>query len=305
MTQPKHAHESENGRYYLDPQTGEELISVTNALSVGMAKYGLPLWYAKNAAEYAMDNLPMIVARSRTDRDGALADIKAAAERVRDKASDLGTRVHDLAEAHVTGKSLARQDNDDQAEVFIGQYLQFLSDFEVDLASDVYSAETTVSSPQHGYAGTLDLLVYLPLTGFLPAERVKLERAPDGGKKLWLVDIKTSMTRSSTQCYPENALQLTALRKAKHMWLPDDTKGAMPPVAGTAVLNLRQKTYKLIPLPSGMAEWRAFESVLNLAKWLHSDWPGEYDYRPVTPAGKFEPKRNSKSPNASETKKVA
>lgn len=293
MTDPRHAFEREGqGRYYRHPVTGEELVSVTNALSNGMAKYGLPLWYAKNAAEYAMENLPTLVQRSRTDREGALRDIKAHAETVRDKAANLGTRVHALAEAHVLGKPMAWEDGDHLAEPFLTQYLQFLKDFDVNIEIDVVASEMSVAHPVYGYAGTLDLICKLPLRGYTVEDK-RLSRDKKG---TWLIDLKTSSTRASTQTYPENALQLTALHRAREMWLPDDTVAPMlKGITGCAVLNLRQKTYKLIPLPTRQREWDAFRSVLSLTQWLHGDWPGQYDYRPVKPSGLFEPKRGTTS----------
>lgn len=299
MTEPRHAHDVDGkGRFYTHPVTGQQLISVTNALSVGMAKYGLPLWYAANAAEYAMDNLPAIVARSRTDRDGALKDIKAAAERVRDKAANLGTRVHDLAEAHVLGNKLAREEGDETAELFIDQYLKFLSDYGIDIGADIVSAEMTVADPDAGYAGTLDVLANMRLDGFMPGGAVKRLRNPTA---LWQYDIKTSMTRASTQVYASHALQLTALKHAKEMWLPDDSVAPMVRgIKGCAVLNLRPKTYRFIPLPTGVPEVKAWRSILTLAHWLHDEWPGEYDYRPLLPDATFVPKRGTKTTDEQE-----
>jgi len=106
--------------------------------------------------------------------------------------------------------------------------------------------------------------------------------------------------------------QLTALRSCREMWMPDDTiVPMMRGIKGAAVLSLRTKTYKLIPLPSGPAEFSAFKGALTLTKWIHGSWPGNYDHRPVTPKGTFEPKRGggakkSTTPTAdTDTKKVA
>ena len=318
MTSPQHAHESDNGRYYTcpdwHPQAGRELVSVTNALSVGMSKYGLPLWYAGHATESAWDHLPQMTAALFTKECGQTGEdscgvcrpcltrnIKAAAERARDKAADLGTRVHDLAEAHATGRQVAPQEGDDIAGLFVAQYLKFLKDFDVDITKHVEAAEITVANPGLGYAGTLDTLLWLMLDGFLPGEKVK--PTGDHDRALWLVDYKSSLTRASTQTYPENSLQLTALRHATEMWLPDGSLIPMKRVKGTAVLNLRTKTYKLIPLPARAEhEFKAFKSILSLTQWLHGQWPGEYDYRPVKPGGAYEPKRGgAKKASASPT----
>ena len=309
MTNPKFAHESDNGRYYTRPGTGEELVSVTNALSVGMAKYGLPLWYARLAAEYAVENLGSLTVRSRLDKDGAISEIKEAAERAKDKAANLGTRVHALAEAYLLGHRLPAEDGDDVAQLFITQYEKFLTDFDIDLERDVVATEMTVANLAVGYAGTLDIMLRLPFDGFVPGMPTRKVGDPTE-RGTFLIDIKTSLTRAVTQCYPENALQVTALRDCREAWLPDGTIEPMPQgVVGCAVLNLRTKSYALIPMPSTDLERKAFRSVAYLASWKHSEWPGEYDYRPISPSGRFKPKRGTKndetSPQRTTTRKSA
>ena len=306
MTSPRHAESTAQGRYYHHPITGQQLVSVTNILGTGVSKFGIPLWYSRLAAEYAMDHLPQIVARSRTDRDGAIKEIKGYPETVRDQLGDLGTRIHDQAEAHLTGRQLVP---DDEAAPYVAQYEKFLADFGVNLNRDVVSTELTVANPALGYAGTLDIMLMLGLDGYAEG---KVKLLPNDERALWLIDIKTSKTRSSTECYPEHALQVTALRGCTEMWMPDDTiVPMMRGIKGAAVLSLRTKTYKLIPLPSGPAEFSAFKGALTLTKWIHGSWPGNYDHRPVTPKGTFEPKRGggakkSTTPTAdTDTKKVA
>ena len=51
MTSPRHAESTAKGRYYTHPVTGQRLVSVTNAISVGMAKPALVPWAAKVTAE--------------------------------------------------------------------------------------------------------------------------------------------------------------------------------------------------------------------------------------------------------------
>ena len=295
MTSPKHAKASPIGRYYTRPGTGEQLVSVTNVLSVGCAKPALVPWAAKVAAEYALNHLPQIVVQSRTDRDGAIRSIKGEVTVSRDKAADLGTRIHALAEAHLTGRPTAP---DEEAAPYIKQYEAFLADYEVDLDRDIEAAELTVAHPLRGWAGTLDLLIRLPLDGFIDGN---VRRLPDGERGLFLVDLKTSATRPAASVYGEYALQLTALRSAVECWLPTDEIVPMPRgIVGTACLNLRQNTYELIPLPSGNAELEAWHGCLALTKWMHSTG-GEIskgEYRPIDPNGKFKVKatRAKKTP---------
>lgn len=309
MTSPRHAEATALGRYYTHPTTGEALISVTNVLSVGCAKPALVPWAAKVVAEGSWDLLPRMVGALRTKdcgagpkreqacnrcRDCLTRELKAQVTVARDKASDLGSRVHHLAEHHVLGTEVAHEEGDDIAELYLTQYLKFIETWGIDLEHDVEAVEVTVANPRLGYAGTLDLLVRLPIDGFIPGQAVK--PVEDAAKALWLVDLKTSETRAATSVYGEYALQLAALRHASEVWLPDDTTAPMVRgITGAAVLNLRRRTSELIPLPTGKAEFDAFQGSLALAKWMHStghDIAGG-QYRPITRSGAVKPKRGT------------
>jgi hypothetical protein len=317
MTNPRHAFETENGRYYNVPGIDKPLVSVTNAISVGLAKYGLPLWYANMATEAAWELVPMMGNALRKPLCGRKDDwtdnpderpcgecvecitrrIKGAAEKKRDSAAFLGTRVHTLAEAHVLGRTLPEEEGDHEAGWYVRQYLKFLADFGVDLQRDVVAAESTVVHADYGYAGTGDIWLKLPGIRGILWEKGKpiVVRCQEGEEPgTILIDIKTSRTRAATQSYPENVMQLAALRHAKHMLLPDDSLVPNLRVHGTATLQLRERAYALIPLPSDNPQFMLFRNVLYLAEWLHNDWPGAYEYRPLLANGKFKPKRGKK-----------
>jgi len=156
MTSPKRAIDTgDTGRYYTHPETGELLISVTNVLSEAMAKPALVPWAAKASNDAAWDALPRMVAALRRPKDckpsareisqmRAVGDdwtpcgrcmpcltreVKGAHKLIAEKASDLGTRIHAHADAHITGASLP---HDEEVETYLGQYLRFLDDFGVD-----------------------------------------------------------------------------------------------------------------------------------------------------------------------------
>jgi len=323
MSNPRHAFEDDHGRYYNIPGIDKPLVSVTNAIGTGLAKHGLPRWYANSAAEVAWELLPMMLNSLRkplcgiarwTDEERPCGEcqpcvdrrIKQAAEEKRDSAAFLGTRVHELAEAHVLGKRLATLEGDDEAGLYVVQYLKFLKDFGIDLDRDIVAAESTVVHESAGYAGTGDLWVRLPFDGFLfetdratGHKRVKVKKVDDPAQwGTFLIDLKTSRKRSSTQSYPDNAMQLAALRHAPKMLLPDDTLTPNIPVRGCATLQLRPKTYRLIPLPADTREYGLFTNTLNLASFVHHEWPGDFGHRPITPAGRIVPKRGQKEEDA-------
>ncbi|MBD2760051.1 hypothetical protein IEE94_11085 [Yimella sp. cx-573] len=318
MTSPRHAEATAKGRYYTHPQSGEQLISVTNVLSVSCAKPALVPWAAKIAAEWAVEHLPSLVKMSRTDPDQATKDIKAQVTVARDKAADLGSAVHAAAERHALGQPPIDDEYAEQVKPFLSQYLRFLDEFGIDLGEHIEATEMTVANPALGYAGTLDLLLWLPVTVDLEvsakeakrtgAATVKVKRLPDGERALWLVDIKTSSTRAATSVYGEYALQLAGLRFATEMWLPDDTvRKFTAPIVGCAVLNLRPRTYELIPLPAWTDERNAFAACLTHAKWAHGIGHSINggDARPITPAGAIKPKRTRKTTTTKTSTKAA
>lgn len=257
MAAPKHSRDTDKGRYYGDPQGGPQLISVTNVLDTAVAKPVLTKWAAKVVAEYAMDSLPTLVKMSRRDRDAATRMLKERVSFVRETAANLGTRVHDWAEAHVLGRP---HPDDPEIEPYALQLIEFFRAWGVDFERDVEATEATVLHRKLGYAGTLDLLVWLTIN----SRRV-----------LCLVDYKTSATRASTSVYPEYGLQLAGLRHAETLLLPDDSEVPVPKVAQAFVLNLRQRRHALIPMRAGRDEFAAFRSALATARYLHG-----YDDKP-------------------------
>ena len=296
MTSPKHAHDTDHGRYYTHPVTGQQLVSITNVLD-SIAKPALVPWAAKVTADKALDMLPMLVASGLVEecKPKRVADecgrctpclvklIKREIKVVRETAADLGTRVHDHAEAHLTARQIMA---DEEVEPFLAQYLRFLADYDIDLTQHIEAAELTVAHPSLGLAGTLDVMAWLRLDGLVEG---KVKRLPGDERALWIYDIKTSATKPADVLYDEQPLQLAAQRHAQEAWLPDGSVIPMPkPIAGTAILNLRVDSYEFIPVPSGTEEWTAYRGFLTGTQWLHQDVAK--GLRPITPRGTAKPK---------------
>lgn len=287
MTSPRHATDTDRGRYYTHPVTGQQLVSVTNVLGTCVAKQALVPWAAKVAAEYAVEHLPTLVRRIRTDDPTEVRkDISRQVTVSRDKAADLGTRVHAGAEAHVLGTYIP--DDDPEAHPYVLQYLAWLDAWGIDITTHVEATEITVADPARGYAGTADLRVRLPLKGFIDGKVIRCEPGEDW--QPWVLDFKSSATRPAASIYPEYVLQLAALRYAKEVWLPDDTVAPLRPVAGAAVLNLRTKGYAFIPVAADPSAHRAFLSLLAGAQWLHGRKESE---PPVLAPGQEPPRKRA------------
>ncbi|WP_166344960.1 hypothetical protein [Phytoactinopolyspora limicola] len=286
MGAPKFAIATDKGRYYDIPTRGERYISVTNALNQWHIE-GLAPAAAKETAAFFARNLPRAVALSRDPArfEEFIAEAKAHYKTLWERRADIGTRVHDRAEAHVLGTPMPA---DDEAEPFVEQYLTFFDEFNVDIDRDIDAVEITVVNHTHRYAGTADLWINLEFpegTG-RPHPKHKGRRAvaqetPSG---LWLVDIKTSMTKPAYQIYRDMILQLAGLRFAEFAQLRDGTEVDVPPAfVGAAILNLRQTEYAFVPL-SPLVERDAFEAfcrMVRLAYFAH-----ELDlipYKPIAP----------------------
>jgi hypothetical protein len=195
-----------------------------------------------------------VARRAITDRVELTKQIKQIHVEARDQASDLGTRIHKAAEQRLLGAPFAV---DREVGPYLAQLEAFLGFWGVDIDKHVEAAEITCLHRRLGYAGTADLMVWLP-TG----EGRALE--------LWLIDFKTSATRSAKAVYPENTQQLAALRYCETVLLPDDTEQPMPEIQKTGVLNLRAKSHALVEMPAGRDAHKAFRGALVNALWHHA-----------------------------------
>lgn len=254
MTNPKHAQDTPMGRYYQDPAGGPDLVSVTNVIDTAVNKsMALVPWGVKLTVEHLFDHWPLLTDRVRDDRTALTREVKAVHRDVREQAADLGDRVHTAAEARLLGAPIA---DDPEVLPYLAQFDLWLKSWGV-VDDDVEATEITVLHRRLGYAGTADLMVWLP-------------SGPGGKRELWLIDYKSSATRRASSVYPENTLQLAALRYAETALLPDDTEEPMPRIERTGVLNLRARSHALVPMPAGRDAHRAFRGALETTRWLHA-----------------------------------
>ncbi|MFB7278102.1 hypothetical protein ACFCZV_13420 [Streptomyces hydrogenans] len=255
MTQPRHARDTSRGRYYSDPAGGPDLVSVTNVIDTAVNKsFALVPWGVKVTVEHVLDNLDAVADRATDDRPALTRELKALHREAKERAADLGDRVHAAAEAHVLGAPVA---DDLEVRPYADQLRQWLASWGVDLGEHVVATEITCFHRRLGYAGTADLMVWLP-TG------------PGGRLELWLIDYKSSATRPAKSVYPENTLQLAALRYCETVLLPDDTDAPMPRIEKAGVLNLRSRSHALVPMPADRSAHRAFRGALESTRWLHA-----------------------------------
>lgn len=249
MSDPKFAEQIPGlGRWYVHPTTGERWPSVTNVLDVAVSKPALKPWAVKITADKALASIPTYLAamtrpvckpKRVADECGECRDcihkaIKREANFVSETAADLGTRVHDWAEAKVLGKPGT---DDPEVAPFGKQLLRFFAEFGIDIERDIEASEATVVNRTVGYAGTGDLWVRLRLDGWKQ-------------RRLCLIDYKSSSTRGVDSVYPEMGMQLAALANGETLLLDDGTEVPAPKgIKHAFILNLRVDDYGLIPMP--------------------------------------------------------
>lgn len=279
---PRNARQVSRGRLYewrspelpLDDEP-ERFWSVTTIIKGGLPTPALMAWGMRAVAEYAAANHRVIagmLSAVRLQKDdsgryqGVISDpdavaavvdmLKGSPYRERERKADLGTAIHEQAEAHVLERPMP-----EPLAAITGQvtaFRRFLDDWRPDYArldSGFWLAEASVYSRAERYAGTLDAIADLPGLG-----RV-------------LIDYK-----SGKDVYPETALQMAAYRHAEFIGLPDGTEWPMPQVDGCVVLHLPEHApgweptasdpgYSLIPVIADEQVFTAFKYVREVFRW--------------------------------------
>jgi hypothetical protein len=244
--------------WYRDPVTGVKLRRVTTILDQGCSKAPLVFWSANFTAQTAIDNLPQLIASSRTrqEREETYDWLRKAHIRRKDERADVGTAVHRLIEAHVLGTPIpADLLNDEELAPYVDNFLAFVRDWEIEFEA----SEMVVGNYEDGYAGTLDYLYRSRLIALLL--KVPVQTLFEG-------DTKTGGELDVKGVYAEAALQMAAYRRAKVCWLRDGTQLPMPAVHSTGiVLHLRPEGYRLIPVECGDEVFAAFQHIQKVAEW--------------------------------------
>ncbi len=238
------------GRYYY--WQGEPYISVTNAIKSGLPAPALMYWSSYTVAKYVADNLEEVNdLAGRMDSSEFVTLLKNKPWKARDKAGDIGTAVHDVAEQYVLTGNMDIAHLDPKIQVKARQFVDFIKQVQ----PEVHAIEGVVFNRKHRYAGAFDFIFDFNYTdGIL-----------DGR---YIVDVKTG-----SGIYESDALQQTAYRNGEFIAVGDD-EVPMPEVKGAFCLHLRPKGWKLIPVVTSDTSWQAFLSCLETARWVHNDGMG-------------------------------
>lgn len=283
MSNPSTAQTNGDGsRFYTHPVTGDQLISVTTVTGASDGKPHLVPWAAKVAAEYAVDNLPLITTTMQEEgRDAAVTLVKDQARQLRQLKADAGTYVHDVQEAlilwaaspdrtgtdialptlpeHLEGALYDDHPLEDVVEFMVDGFIAFVTDWDPVFEA----AEMSVFNLVLRVAGTLDMIVHLRDVALAVDGRII---AAPGNVLRVCVDTKTGKYLDAT--IPE---QLAAYRRMREALLPMGEVVPMPATDAGAVLHLRPEHvdgYRLIPI--SMADdahaWNRFRRAVELVE---------------------------------------
>lgn len=230
-------------RYPDKPEaSGRAMPGVTSVISKIDKSGPLIAWAKGVTADAALANLDRLSGMVKED---GLAPTKswltAHATAESDRAKDLGTRVHLLAEQISRG---ADPTLDEIEAPFVEAYRRYL----VDHQPQYKSLEQFTCNLALGYGGTFDFLAVID-------------------DKLTLGDVKTGKG-----VYPETRIQLAALGMAEFIGRPNDPKRyRMPKVEQYVILHVRPeayaKGYQLYRVNVNEADREAFRGALSIYRW--------------------------------------
>ena len=221
-------------RYYRHPTTGEVAPGVTSVVGM-LPKPFLAPWAAKVTAQAAVDDFGIVAAFLQAGKpEDAVSHLKRAQYKNRDEAGDIGTVIHELVEARMSGE---RPKVHPQYAPFMRGVDEFLDQYQ----PEVLHLERTVWSRTSVYSGTFDWILKI-------------------GDEVVLGDTKT--TRSGV--HADVALQLSAYRYADGMvMMEEDELEPLPEIEATAVLWLRPDEWKLVPIKAEAEAYQTFLALRN------------------------------------------
>lgn len=282
-------HDDQDSRTYIFPGDPDvpPYLSVSYVLNATESNPWLAPWGAKIAAQVAVDHAPTVELVREELGDAAAVDlIKSEARRRRDIKREIGSHQHAVLEAaakiaagwsgveipavpeHLRGIEIDGEAVDH--DLISDGIVNFFCDYD----PEVLLTEATVANEEHGYAGTLDLGVYLPRL------RLPWDDPGDPAGCRLLIDAATGHVRR------RKFAQLAAYRRCNVVWL--DWIGNVAPLGrwdATAILHIDRrhpKGYKLLLMPQD--DGPAFARFLRLkAELLDAEREDKVRFRPLYP----------------------
>jgi hypothetical protein len=280
-----------DGKFYTHPATGQQFVRVSTVLDM-VAKDALVPWAAGLAAATAFDELPRVVASSRTRPCGrthtkckpehdwrircdgcACGDCRDCVQKVltnrhwveKNRRADEGTAVHLLIKEWVLSGGVMPDHGPDLAP-YVAAFLAFVADY--GLTPDSWEmAESTILNHTDGWGGTLDGQVRFSWGRTELADDFCARIGKVGSDVVVTLDGKTREGEGAA-LYVDNALQLAAYRHGEVLLLRDGTEHPLPLTDGAAILQLRPDGHTLRPVLADDATYGAFRKLLGFWEWM-------------------------------------
>lgn len=261
MSGPANSTTSRDGaREYTWPpgnDDAEVFQSVTTLLKGGVPKPALIYWATSECANYVFKNYELI-GHAKQGTNGykdATRLVREAPWNSRDAAADMGTLLHEYAEARAQGISAKRafmaMDLGEVDATKFERYAHFWEMWLDEWKPEFERTEFTIYNRRYHYAGTGDLIA-----------RFK-------GHGLALCDYKTSKKgKQGHGIYPETALQLSAYAHGEFIGQTNGTEAPMPEVDTLLAINVRHDGYHVIQAEHSERVYRAFIYATQVAQFV-------------------------------------
>ncbi len=254
--------------WYPQPWNPNELWpSVTTILGATMTHGGLPAWYAREAARYAVDNhteMAMLLAEGRAGDAVTIAANEPA--RIKEKAADLGTLVHRVAEAITKNQPISLTEEEGE---LVDPYLDTLARYAEEMQPTYEWAEATVHHKWLKYSGTCDAGIRygvpVPVVSYVGE---LIEEFPPGA--LLVNDYKTGTGKSIRfRAGP----QVVGYTGCTHMDVKDGlgTIVPMPRADGAAVVHLAPEGYRVHGVRVTPGALAAFAAARSWFGWIRGE----------------------------------
>lgn len=249
MTKPLGAEQTEKGRIYIDPDTGERYPSVTTIKDM-YAKDFLKFWYAKMAGIRAVEEFTELYKRIRIDgEESARKWVSAAAKDSNGPKARQGDDVHDLADKLIKGENILWDALHPKTLDMVSHFNAWRKEHNVQYVA----SELSMANRSIGFGGATDGIAVIPALSSLPV----------------IVDLKTSEEEKGP--YLDWAFQLAAYSRMEIMFAKQEdgilSTSPVPEIDQTVGVNLR-----LSPNGYAMFVSRDLETWFEVFKHLRAIW---------------------------------
>jgi hypothetical protein len=252
LTDPKLAQSTSHGRFYTHPGSLRSVPSITNIKEMKSIP-GLKYWASRECGNYAADNRAKLAALDRDEVFQLVRNAPFAPKSKKNQSTLVGNVVHGWFDTMVKGGEVDGRTYTDKNGQLQNAPLQSCQMWRQVVGRNgfierykprIIESEFTVWSNAHGYAGTGDLAAWI-------------------GNSLVLIDHKTG-----NDVYPDVAMQLGALANADFILEPDGEERPIPEFERFAVLHIRPRGYRLIPVDHIPEAFQAFLGLKAVFDWV-------------------------------------